>query len=254
MSFFFYSSLYLYSIYLIEVNKMKGLKKWYPCCILLLLYFTYSSSQPLYESMMVAVEQRLSHLVIVLDAGHGGKDNGASVDGVWEDELNLQVAMELRGILEMAGATVIMTRESDVDLASDHAVNRKREDLTKRVEIIEGEDVALFISVHMNKYSDSNVSGAQVFYRTNDDTSKALAQSIQEEFKELGSKKLVKVGNFYLLNESTTPGVLVECGFLSHPKERELLQQKEYQVKLAYTIYQGIVDHITQQYRALIAT
>lgn len=252
MSFFFYSSLYLYSIYLIEVNKMKGLKKWYPCCILLLLYFTYSSSQPLYESMMVAVEQRLSHLVIVLDAGHGGKDNGASVDGVWEDELNLQVAMELRGILEMAGATVIMTRESDVDLASDHAVNRKREDLARRVEIVESDEIALFISLHMNKYSDPNVSGAQVFYRVNDDTSKALATGIQERFKEMDSKKLVKIGNFYLLNESTTPGVLVECGFLSNERERTLLQQKDYQVKLAYTIYQGIVDHIEDKYGAIL--
>jgi len=229
-------------------------RKWYPCCILLVLYVIHISTGPLYESMMVAVEQKLSGLVIVIDAGHGGRDNGASVESVWEDGINLAVAKELQEILEMAGAVVVMTRESDVDLASEDALNRKREDLARRVEIIEEDDVALFISVHMNKYGDSGVSGAQVFYRTNDDTSKALAQSIQERFKELGSNKLVKIGNFYLLNESTTPGVLVECGFLSHPKERELLQQKEYQVKLAYTIYQGIVDHVTQQYGALIAT
>lgn len=200
---------------------------------------------------MVASEQRLSGLVIVIDPGHGGKDNGADVLGVVEDALNLEVAFALQDVLEMAGAEVVLTRDGDYDLASLHAVNRKKEDLNKRVEILEEDDVALFISIHMNKYENKVVSGAQVFYRVNDEVSKLLAMLIQEKFKDLKSTKLSSVGNYYILNKSTTPGVLVECGFMSNENELNLLQEKSYHTKLAYAIYKGIVEFVEQQYSVL---
>ena len=95
----------------------------------------------------------------------------------------------------------------------------------------------------MNKYSNNVVSGAQVFYRVNDEASKILAQLIQEEFKKLKSTKLASVGNYYILNKSTTPGVLVECGFLSNINEAKLLENEDYQMKLAWGIYLGIMDY-----------
>ena len=96
----------------------------------------------------------------------------------------------------------------------------------------------------MNKYSNNVVSGAQVFYRVNDEASKILAQLIQEEFKKLKSTKLASVGNYYILNKSTTPGVLVECGFLSNPTEELNLQNEDYMNKMCYSIYAGIINYL----------
>lgn len=228
---------------------MKKIRKWYPLCALLVLYLVSNTiAKPLEQSLLVASKQELKGLVIVVDAGHGGKDNGASVGDVIEDEINLAVALELKELLELAGAQVILTRKEDNDLAAKEAINRKKEDLQKRVELIEKEDVALFVSIHMNKYGNTQVSGAQVFYRVNDDVSKLLANLLQEEFKELKSSKKVKIGNYYILNNSTKPGVLIECGFMSHPEELELLQQKEYQIKISNAIYRGIASFIKKHY------
>lgn len=207
-----------------------------------------SIAKPLEQTLMVATLQELKGLTIVVDAGHGGKDNGASAYGIVEDTLNLEVALELKKIVELAGGQVLMTREGDYDLASNEANNRKKEDLTKRVELIEENDVALFVSVHMNKYGNSQVRGAQVFYRVSDEISKLLADCIQKEFKQLDSSKLIKMGNYFILNESSIPGVLVECGFMSNEEELKLLQQHDYQVKVAHAIYRGIVKFVDEQY------
>ena len=242
----------LLSSYIGLGDNVKMIRKWYPLMLLLLLYGAMNLiSHPLEESILVATEQPLNGLVIVVDAGHGGKDNGASANFVVEDQLNLEVAMALKDVLELAGAEVVLTREADYDLASTYAKNRKKEDLKKRVEMIEEEDVVLFISIHMNTYENSSVSGAQVFYRVSDEASKALATLIQQEFKELMSSKLASVGNYYILNESTTPGVLVECGFMSNSSELVLLQESSYQTKIAYAIYRGIVEYVKQQYTIL---
>lgn len=220
--------------------------------VLVLLYLVCNTiAKPLEESVLVATEQRLSGLVIVVDAGHGGRDNGADVQGIVEDEINLEVAFALKEVLELSGAEVILTRDADYDLASSDAINRKKEDLNKRIEMIEAEDVALFISIHMNKYGNSAVSGAQVFYRANDKSSKLLASLLQDQFKDLKSSKLATVGNYYILNQSTTPGVLVECGFMSNSNELRLLQEETYQTKLAYAIYRGIVEFVDQHYAVL---
>ena len=231
---------------------MRKFQKWYPLFVLIFFYVISNTvAKPLEESILVASEQQLSGLVIGLDAGHGGKDNGADVLGVVEDELNLEVVFALRDVLEMAGAEVILTRDGDYDLASLHAINRKKEDLNKRVGMLDGDEVALFISIHMNKYENKVVSGAQVFYRVNDEGSKLLATLIQEEFKSLKSTKLSSVGNYYILNNSITPGVLVECGFMSNEKELQLLQDQTYHTKLAYAIYRGIAEFVNQQYVVL---
>ncbi len=213
------------------------------CLICLLVYGFFS--KPFLETIRVSADQELRGRTIVIDAGHGGRDNGAQVDDVKEDVLNLSVARELKKLIEQAGGTVILTRDDDYDLSSADAKNHKKEDLEKRVQLMNQDHVDLFISVHMNKFGQAKVKGAQVFYQVEHPFSKQLAEAIQGQFqKQLESKKLPRLGNYYILNESTTTGVLVECGFMSNPDELILLQTSSYQTKLAYAIYKGITAYL----------
>ena len=177
---------------------------------------------------------------VVIDPGHGGWDQGATRDGVYEEDINFQVALYLKQLLEANDITVIMTRTTDVDLAKETSENRKREDLKQRVNIMNTADI--FVSIHMNVTDDSRVVGSQVFY--GNDQSLELANSIQKELKELNHSKFSsKKGDYYILNNTKTIGVIVECGFLTNENEREQLQKAKYQEQLAYAICKGILTH-----------
>ena len=177
---------------------------------------------------------------VVIDPGHGGWDQGATRDGVYEEDINFQVALYVKQLLEANDITVIMTRTTDIDLAKDTSDNRKREDLKQRVNIMNTADV--FVSIHMNITDDSRVVGSQVFY--GNEQSLELANAIQKELKELNQSKFnSKKGDYYILNNTNTIGVIVECGFLTNKKEREQLQKPKYQEQLAYAICKGILAH-----------
>lgn len=180
--------------------------------------------------------------VIVVDPGHGGNDNGAEVDDVLEDEVNLSIAKILYQKLFDQGVVVHLTRTSDYDLAPDNAQNRKNKDLKRRTQFINEVDADLFISIHLNIYETSNVNGIQVFYQGYKDDSKKLANLIQKEFnKNINKKnKKVKLGDYYILNYTYPIGVLVECGFLSNYDERKNLVDTKYQEKIANNILNGI--------------
>ena len=181
----------------------------------------------------------LSGVTIVLDSGHGGKDLGASEQGVDEAPLNLAIVKKLETKLKTLGCTVILTRKDENDLASATATNRKKEDMNKRIAIINDEKNDLFISIHMNKYQSESVKGFHVFYK--DGTSKLLASYIQENANvALEQDKMITKGNFFILNESRIQGVLIECGFLSNANERGQLKSRSYHKKLATVISDGI--------------
>lgn len=221
--------------------------------ILGMYVISYICLKPLKEVSTLIARNNYAGLVIVVDAGHGGKDNGASANGFIEDELNLAVALKLKEVLALSNIEVILTRDGDYDLSSENATNHKVEDLNARIEMFEREEVVMFISIHMNKYEAAYVNGGQVFYKANDEASKQLADSIQKAFGEdLGSKKGIKVGNYYLLNNSQRLGVLVECGFLSNANEGALLSDEKYQTKVAYAIYKGILDYLNEKYVTIL--
>lgn len=200
-----------------------------------LMIFSYMSIHALKKSLF----QSLQGVSVVIDAGHGGKDQGAIVNQIAEAPLNLAIAQQLAKILEENGAIVTMTRQSDVDLASIHSIQRKKEDMKKRSQIINDEKNDLFISLHLNIYPHPEVKGAQVFH--NDKVlAMNLASFIQEELNDLSKPKTIRLGDYYLLNEARIPGVLIECGFLSNPDEWLLLQKEEYQNKIALAIFAGI--------------
>jgi len=184
----------------------------------------------------------LDRKVIVLDAGHGGWDPGMVSNKVEEKHINLSIAQKLQTFLEQGGATVIITRLDDSDLAKN-----KSGDMNVRRLIANTSHADIFLSIHQNSYASSNVKGAQVFYFNESDNSQKLATHVQDRIKEFvdqGNKFKAKANsNYYVLKQTQMPAILVECGFLTNYNERQKLTNQEYQEKMAWGIYLGIIDY-----------
>lgn len=187
-------------------------------------------------------------ITIVIDAGHGGLDGGSvgTATGVTERELNLVYAKKLTTLLENFGFNVVNTRSTTDGLYEKVTEDYKLVDMKKRAEIINQSEAQILISIHMNKFSDSSENGAQVFFEQDNDDSKNLADSIRDiliaNFDN--ARNLTLAGDYYILNNTTPIGVIVECGFLSNPKEEKLLQDETYQNKMCYSIYCGIINYL----------
>lgn len=186
---------------------------------------------------------KLINKTIVLDAGHGGKDKGTSVDGIYESDINLNIVLKLRNELIKQGVNVILTRDGDYDLSSPNTNRRKKSDFDNRILLINNSNADLYISIHINYLDNNKYYGAQVFY-TKDN--KELAKVIQKELKKdldspMNEKKLSD--SIYMYKKLTIPGVLIECGFLSNKRERNLLINDEYQTKLVNSIVHGVKNY-----------
>lgn len=195
-------------------------------------------------------ETDIDKLKIVLDAGHGGIDGGAIgvKTGAKESELNLKVVKKLEKYLLSGGFKVVLTRSTDAGLYGTATINRKKKDMQKRKSIIEKANPDLVISVHMNKFSSSNRRGAQVFYNDKNELGKRLANSVQNSFnsmEECVKKTNALKGDYYLLNYLDYPCIIAECGFLSNPEDELLLTSEEYQDKIAYAIFKGMIDYFS---------
>ncbi len=185
---------------------------------------------------------------IVIDAGHGGLDGGSvgATTGVTERDLNIIYAKKLTKYLEEFGITVINTRLDTNGLYDEVTDDYKLVDMKKRADIINNSDAQILISIHMNKFSSSSENGAQVFFEHNNEDSEKLASSIRDILVANfdNARNLVLEGDYYILNETEPIGVIVECGFLSNPTEEKLLQDEEYQNKMCYSIYCGIINYL----------
>ncbi|PKM83557.1 MAG: N-acetylmuramoyl-L-alanine amidase CwlD [Firmicutes bacterium HGW-Firmicutes-13] len=196
----------------------------------------------------VILKMPLGGRVIALDPGHGGYDPGV-FNSVDEKEVNLEISLILRDFLQQGGAVVVMTREKDMDFLEVSKGPKKRLDMKTRVKIIEDSGADIVISIHCNAMSSSRWSGAQTFYQFKDEESKVLAQIVQDELKRVlkNTDRGIKQGDYYVLANSTMPGIIVEAGFLSNPRETELLKTREYQGKLAWAIYGGIIKYFNRK-------
>lgn len=186
-------------------------------------------------------------ITVVIDAGHGGIDGGASgvKTDMPESEINLAVATKLGEYFENAGINVVYTRKTPAGLYGVLSRGFKNRDLAKRVEITERADADIFISIHMNEYSSRSRCGAQVFCKE-DENSRTLAKYIQSELDKIDSDNRqgnVLEGDYYVLNNSPVPAVICECGFLSSPEDEAKLVTDEYQSALAYSIFLGSVEY-----------
>lgn len=193
----------------------------------------------------------LSGKIIYLDPGHGGPDGGAVGKELMEKEIALKITQIARDYLQEQGALVILTREHDEDLASDDTKGysrRKSEDIRKRVEMINNSEADLFLSIHLNAIPSPKWRGAQTFYDRKYQENEAIAKFIQDELRrnlKNTDRKAKTISGVYLLKHVKKPGALVEVGFLSNPQEEKLLASEEYQMKVAASIYNGILRFFT---------
>ena len=193
--------------------------------------------------------------IIILDAGHGGEDPGAVANGgVYEKDLNLQIALEIGKTLEEKGYIVVYTRTDDRMLLNEgENVKgiRKISDLKNRCKVAERYAESLFISVHMNSFGSSKYSGLQVYYSQNNDKSILLADSIQNRVVadiQKTNNRVTKPGkDMYILENINNTAVLIECGFMTNPEECKKLSEKEYQKQLSFSIVCGIIEYMEKQ-------
>ena len=184
-------------------------------------------------------------------AGHGKPDEGAeSSTGTTEAETNLKIALKLQNLLEQSGSTVILTRSDEnaiYDYDSKTLRQKKISDIHNRVKIGNESSADIFVSIHLNKIPQQQYDGWQTFYNAQSSDGKKLAESIQNNLNDAIRKENNRVAktidNIYITKHVEIPTTIVECGFLSNPEEEKLLLQDEYQDKLAWGIYNGIIDY-----------
>lgn len=201
-----------------------------------------------YESRQTFADNNLK---IIVDAGHGEPDGGAvGVSGVVEKDVNLAIAKKLAEVLEARGAAVIMTRESDsaiYDEGSKTLREMKRSDMNKRRDIIKKSGADLFVSIHMNSFSDSHVNGLHIFYDKSHPEIEELAKKIQDGIGKVTGAKThtVKTADekLFLMKNPSVPSILAECGFLSNPEEETKLTDDEYQSKIAWAIADEVLKY-----------
>ena len=188
---------------------------------------------------------------IVIDAGHGGVDGGVvGVNtGVKESDLNLQISHKLASELSEMGFEVVMTRKTEAGLYGSATSGFKRRDMLKRKEVILEAKPSMVISVHQNRYPSSAVRGGQVFFDATSEKGELLASAVQGRVNTLYKKEGVKerkatAGNYFMLQCADVPSIIVECGFLSSPKDEALLVTNVWQKQLVKAIAYGVVDYL----------
>ena len=199
-----------------------------------------------YDVMNRSVQK--ARYCICIDSGHGGNDPGKiGVAGTKEKEVNLAIALKLKKSLEKQNIRVVMTRTDDRNLADANATNEKTSDMKNRVAKMDSEQPDAVISIHQNSYTDSSAKGAQVFYYSESKEGKVLAEILQKsliEHADPENHRMAKANtSYYILKNTAAPTVIVECGFLSNPEEEKQLLEDGYQNRLAWGIYNGIINY-----------
>lgn len=220
------------------------------CSMLVVVYETSASDRRFF------LPEPLGGIKIVLDAGHGGLDGGASNGEIIEKDITLAITGKVARQLRRLGADVIMTRTKDGDVLSEHAPSeqfatnreRKKQDIFLRESLVLNHEPDLFVTIHANAIPNSKWRGAQVFYHHEGHAESAeLAKFVQQSIRETmenTEREALSIKNVYLLKKVKTPAVLVETGFLSNEEEKELLANEKYQDKMALAIARGIENYL----------
>ena len=218
-------------------------------CFFISIWCLTPSSFTLTNSENVRFSQKELPLVVI-DPGHGGADPGKiGVSGSYEKEINLEIALILKSMLEQQDIQVIMTRKEDTQLAGTDS-GWKIADMKKRISIINEASPDLVISIHQNSYTTPHILGAQCFYYTGSEKSGQLAELLQQQIitstNQTKIREIKTNNDYYLLKKSQPPTVIVECGFLSNPEEEKLLKNPLYQRKMAWALHLGIFRFLKQ--------
>lgn len=215
-----------------------------------LFLWSFMGSREAVMTNAAAVSSRTRQIVVV-DAGHGGEDGGCvSVDGTAEKGINLSIACCERDLLNVMGFEPVMTRDKDAaiyDKGVKGLSKQKKSDMDNRLKIFSGYENGISISIHQNQFTDSKYSGAQMFYSEKNSGGERLASAMQKQFVSLlqpeNTRETKLVGDeLFLLNNTESPAVMIECGFLSNPDEAAKLESEEYQKQVAFTVLTGIFE------------
>lgn len=192
---------------------------------------------------------KMRKFCVVVDAGHGGNDPGkVGVNGALEKDINLAIAKRLAVLLEQADVEAVLTRTQDAGLYDADADRKKVQDMKRRIEVMEKAEPDIVVSIHQNSYNGAEVRGAQVFYYTGSQEGKKLADLVQAQLiagLDPQNGRTAKANDsYYLLRKTSRPIIIAECGFLSNPKEEELLCDPSYQEKVAWQLHLGILRYL----------
>ena len=195
----------------------------------------------------------LAGKVIVIDPGHGGFDAGASAQNISEKGINLEIALLLKGFIEENGGVAVLTRSRDESTADPNrpkTMSQKKSDLLMRRNLPKKCGADIFISIHLNKFSDPKYKGAQVFCAPDSKESEDLGKLLQAALiknADPENNREIKIGkSIFILKDPSVPSALIECGFLSNPNEAEKLTTTAYQKKIAWAIFLGISEYFTK--------
>ena len=216
-------------------------------CIFVLMLFTQRTASNIVSTVTLPVSGK----IVVIDAGHGVPDEGAqSSNGTTEAETNLKIALKLQNLLEQSGCSVVLTRSDEnaiYDFDSKTLKQKKISDIHNRVKIGNDSTADIFVSIHLNKIPQPQYDGWQTFYNKESQEGQKLATLIQNNLNDAIQRENNRVAKsiegIYIINHVQIPTAIVECGFLSNPEEEKLLLEDEYQNKLSWGIYNGIIDY-----------
>ncbi len=192
-------------------------------------------------------------ITVILDAGHGGEDGGASgLNDTLEKDLNLQLTLRIRDLLTACGYNVLLTRTDDSMLGNGEKGRKKLEDLRCRLNFSNGHPEAVLVSIHMNKFPMEYCKGIQLYYSANNGESLPLANCfhslVKKEFQKDNEREVKKAtSSIYLLDRAQIPAILIECGFLSNPEESKLLKDETYQKELSLLFLTALGDYFSSK-------
>ena len=216
--------------------------------VLIISVISYSIKQN-NQNIVSVSSLPVTNKVIILDAGHGQPDEGASgSSGVTEESINLVITKKVQNLLESSGSIVLLTRSDEkgiYDSDSSSIRNKKISDIKNRVKIGNESSADIFVSIHLNKISQSQYHGWQTFFKSENEQSEKLATCMQyglnNSIQKENKRNPLKITGKYIIDNVEIPISIVECGFLSNPEEEKLLQQDEYHNRIAWGIYTGIM-------------
>lgn len=236
-------------------NIFKKVNLIFAAAIIIILMTIFLNRIRTAETIDASGKEQVDKIKIMIDPGHGGIDQGASGEmKIGEAPINLAISEKLMGFLEGSGFEAEMTRYDDSGLytdISDTIRAKKNEDLKKRVELINKSDADLVVSIHLNSFPQKQYYGAHVFYqKSNEVTTKFAADTIQDSLKNILDKTNKRVPqikkDIKIMDDTTAPVVLIECGFLSNNEEERKLISDDYQEKTAWAIFAGILKYFNE--------
>lgn len=198
-----------------------------------------NTPEPGVLSELIPVFERIEPVDIVLDAGHGGKNQGADSSNVLEKTINLEIAQKVKKLLEASDYRIGMVREDDTFVS-----------LEERAEYANERNAKIFISIHCNSSESGEGDGIETYYSeqktgADQDLAKILQEAVIAQTN--AKDREAKSADYVVLTQTKMPSALVEVGFLSDTSERTLLQQEDYQEKLAQGIAEAVLTYLEEK-------